>query len=470
LQREASDVDDVENNDDDEAGKEDSLKSEQQQDVVIGPVVLALTEGRPKLTHDDESGGLPADCHTMFRKASELCFVDGVLHRIREGKRPVLVLPRCRQRHLVTQLHEIGHMGIKKTLAAAKERYYWPRMAQTVELMVKNCTVCQKAKPSSLGRAPLQPIATGFPMQRIGIDIVKMPTSHQGRNKVLTIIDYFTKWVELVPLEDERADTIARSLFREWIARFGAPHILHSDRGQNVDGKIVRSLCEVFDIQKTRTTAFRPQCDGLVERFHRTLHSMLRCLLQSTEPENWEDVLPHCLLAYRSSVSSSTTLTPHFLLTGREVTLPLDIVYRLPHPRFSAPSYAAEVVEQQIKAYEVVRRALRTAHRRQKKFYDKRAKRRRTFRKGALVWMYQPPTVTQQRDPRWSAKHVAPWTGPHQVLKKVSPVNYLIKELSGRRRTRVVHIDKIKLVTASKQRHPDEMESEADVDDDRVVV
>jgi transposase InsO family protein len=338
-------------------------------------------------------------------------------------------------------------------------------MSESVRERVRACEICQRAKVSA-GRAPLKPMSAGFPMQRVGMDIVKVGLSKNGNDRLLTIIDYFTKWVELVPIPDERASTIARAFFDNWIARWGAPHTLHTDRGKNVDGRIIRTLCELLHIDKTRTTAYHPQGDGLVERFHRTLHQMLRCHLQSVSADEWECVLPECLLAYRASVSASTGYTPHFLLTGREMVLPLEVVYRVPESRMM-PTACAEVLRQRLnRAFDNARSAMGAAQRRQKRAYDRKAKQRR-FKRGDLVLVFVPPAALSAKQPLLLPKHQSPWTGPFRVLARLSEVTYRVRpESLDESNARTVHVNKMKRcwrsATCSRAREGEEQSEDED--------
>ncbi|PAA58275.1 hypothetical protein BOX15_Mlig005277g1 [Macrostomum lignano] len=437
-----------------------SLRELQLRDPDIGPVFRLLSNGKTRFSASRRDR-LSPESLILAQKIGDLCFVDGALNKLVKSK-PVPVIPRCRQEEFIEEVHELGHLGEDKTLAALKQRCYWPKMAESVRLAVRSCQVCQRAKTPSQRRAPLQTMASGFPMQRVGIDVVKVGLSRRGNDRLLTIVDYFTKWVELVPLPDEKAATIAKALFDNWVTRFGAPHILHSDRGKAVDGKVIRSLCRLLEIQKTRTSGYHPQCDGLVERFHRTLHQMLRCHLQSVQPEDWEEVLPHCLLAYRSSVNATTGFTPHCLLTGREMTLPVDVVYRPPEPPMTVGQFAANNRDQLLRAYDSVRRSMATAQRRQRRYYDRKAKRCR-FRVGDLVWVFVPPSALS-RTTGLAPKHQAPWTGPFRVLQRTSPVNYLVRPIDYKDGDtgRVVHANKLK--RAHQPRAPDPARSEATSD------
>ncbi len=87
---------------------------------------------------------------------------------------------------------------------------------------------------------------------------------------ILVVQDYFTKWVEAYPLRNDQAVTVAEFIVALWVCRYGAPLTLHSDQGTNFESEVFQTMCELLDIDKTRTTHFRPLSDGQVERFNAT--------------------------------------------------------------------------------------------------------------------------------------------------------------------------------------------------------
>ena len=94
------------------------------------------------------------------------------------------------------------------------------------------------------------------------------------------MIDGLTGWAEAVPIADQSAATCARAVYAEWIARYGLPEQLHSDRNTQFESALFAELCAIFGVDNTRTTAYRPQTNGKCERFNRTLVAMLRRAVQ----------------------------------------------------------------------------------------------------------------------------------------------------------------------------------------------
>ena len=89
-------------------------------------------------------------------------------------------------------------------------------------------------------------------------------------------------------------------------------------------------MCSILDIDKTRTTPLRPQSDGMVEKFNRTLEAMLSMFEDSNQ--DWDCNLPLLMIAYQSLVHESIDFTTNEMMLGREVMLPVDLLFRKPEP------------------------------------------------------------------------------------------------------------------------------------------
>ena len=96
---------------------------------------------------------------------------------------------------------------------------------------------------------------------------------------------------------------------------FEIPDVIHSDQGRNFESCLFREMLTAFGIEKSRTTAYHPQGDGMVERFNRSLLQLLRCYTQ--QEEDWEQYLPLLLYVYCTAPHSSTGISPFQLMFGR---------------------------------------------------------------------------------------------------------------------------------------------------------
>ena len=160
-----------------------------------------------------------------------------------------------------------GHLGTKKTTAKIQQKYYWFNMRDDKKIWVQKCDTCA-ANPTSQQKphGEMGDMRAGAPMDRLGINILgPLPRS----NKYIQVItDAFRKWVEILPIAQQAAETCATHLIHEVISRFGCPLDLHSDQGRNYKSNLVKELCQLLEIRKTGTTVRNPKCKGQTERFN----------------------------------------------------------------------------------------------------------------------------------------------------------------------------------------------------------
>ena len=264
--------------------------------------------------------------------------------------------------------------------------------------------------------------------------------SSAGNRYILVIGDYFTKWKEAFAIRDMEAVTVARCLVNEVICRFGVPDSLHTDQGKNFESALVREICEVLGIKKTRTTPYHPQSDGLIERFNRTLLDMLSIAVRDDE-RCWDLHLPTILLAYRTSVHETTSATPFELMFGRSARVPEDVMYSLPVSGSTPTRYAAQLRRRLSYAYDRVRAFSKRQQDRQKDTYDQRV-RGEPYAIGDRVMLHEP-AVPRGR----SRKFHRPWKGPFRIVKVLGPTVYRIQDCTHPRRKKVVHFNRLKPIS-----------------------
>uniref|UniRef100_A0A8C6NWY3 Gypsy retrotransposon integrase-like protein 1 n=1 Tax=Nothobranchius furzeri TaxID=105023 RepID=A0A8C6NWY3_NOTFU len=244
-----------------------------------------------------------------------------------------VVLPQALVPEVQRELHNVptgGHLGVQKLQGKVKDRFYWPEWFKDVRAWVRECADCGSVKMHrGTPCTPLEQSLTSRPFERIAVDILG-PLPETGlRNKYIMVVgDYFSKRTEAFPLPNQEAKTIARVLTEEWVCRFGMPWSLNSDQGRNFESKLFQELCGLLQIHKTRTTPYHPQSDGLVEKFNRTLLTILTFFVEDNQL-NLDSLLPYVMLAYRSSIHASTSVTPYKVLFGGEIVLPVNVMLNL---------------------------------------------------------------------------------------------------------------------------------------------
>ncbi|KAK7877067.1 hypothetical protein WMY93_032222 [Mugilogobius chulae] len=104
-----------------------------------------------------------------------------------------------------------------------------------------------------------------------------------------------------------------------WVARFGVPLDLTSDRGPQFTSELWTAVAETLGVKLYRTTAYHPQANGLCERFHRTMKAALRASLVDN---CWADRLPWVMLGLRSAPKEDLRCSSAELVLGQPLRVP----------------------------------------------------------------------------------------------------------------------------------------------------
>ena len=221
----------------------------------------------------------------------------------------------------------VSHLGPDRTAKQIQRRAYWVAWSKDVRTYIRGCEACARyTRSEAPHQGFLQEAPVGEPWERIAIDITgPHPVSKSGNRFILTVLDHFSKWTEAFAIRNHEAITVAQLLADQVFARFGIPRQLLSDRGQEFESNLMKELCLALGIDKLRTTAYKPSTNGALERFHRTLNSMLAKVV-ADHHRDWDERLQSVMAAYRASPHSSTVFSPNYVLLGRECRAPLDLL------------------------------------------------------------------------------------------------------------------------------------------------
>ena len=281
------------------------------------------------------------------------------------------------------------------------------------------------------------------PLERIAIDILgPLPESDSGNNCIMIVGDYFTKWSEAYPLPNQRAETVALHLVNHFISRFGIPDKIHMDQAANFEGKLFAELCRLLEIHKTRTTPWHPQSDGMIERFNRTLETMLRQVTEEDQ-KNWDQYLSLLSMAYRSSVNTTTGQTPNKLMFGRELPFPTHILFNETQTQGHTPytcQYISDLQNKLKKCHELARIHADKQFKFQKREHDKNSW-KRDIQKDQAVWLYNPT-----KRPGRSPKLQVFWEEEPYIVQDVISDHIVQIQKKGAKRPRIVHVDYIRPV------------------------
>ena len=322
-----------------------------------------------------------------------------------------------------------GHLGVTRTIDKIRKRYYWPKMKQRIIQFVQSCEDCQTRKKSLEHPSGfMTSITVQHPFERLGIDFIgPFPKSLSGNKYVIIAVDYCTKWVIAKAIPNSKTKEVVDFFIKRIVLQHGAPSFLISDQGKSLNSNFSQTLFKAMTTNHLITTAYHPQCNGLVERFNHTFAVMLSMYVSSKQ-DDWDESIDFVTFGYNTSRHESTGVTPFFMLYGREAILPIDVALgNNPNPFNNVPT-AADLVRRLTTIREIVRKRMLVVQARQKRRYDSK-RTQRQYKVGDVVLVYRPI-----RQKGRATKLLHRYHGPFRISCRVNSLNYHVESLSSAKR------------------------------------
>ena len=300
-----------------------SLESEidQESDSDFKVIIELLKGGRMNENFPREIKLCSEECKLLWKKRHKLRFRGGLLYLEKEESNYRLLIPKEKRTELIKMTHQsLAHIGSSKTCRLLKENYYWKNMDLDTRLVISTCKFCAQRKNVPQRYHVSEHLMTGYPFEKISIDLAgPLPSGENGEKYILGIIDNFSRFVALIPLKRGTAEEVAKALVRHWISLFGSPYSIHSDRGTEFENVLIKELCSVLGIIKTKSAPYYPAGNSMVERLFRTAKDMIYATVNSTG-KKWTEVLPLIERALRCTRQGNTTFSPFEIIFGRKMT------------------------------------------------------------------------------------------------------------------------------------------------------
>ena len=252
-------------------------------------------------------------------------------------------------------------------------------MARDLRNRIRKCGRCKKFEATP-PIAPLKPLACSGLGELLHVDFTSIEETGPLRQEpvirnVMVMQDHFSKYVIAYVVKDQMAHTAAEMLRNGYFGLFGAPAYLVSDQGKAFTGHLISNLCELYGVQKPRTSPYHAQTNGQVERMNQTIIRMIG-KLEEDKNARWSEHLPEMLSAYNGTRSVVTGYSPYFLLFGRKSRMPVDCLFHTLHdsPHQAKMEVSVAAMQKRLKeAFTIARHLTSQEAARQRRYYDRKA-------------------------------------------------------------------------------------------------
>ncbi|CAJ2628893.1 unnamed protein product [Trifolium pratense] len=287
--------------------------------------------------------------------------------------------------------HQSGH---KMKWLLFRQGMYWPSMLKDCIDFAKGCQECQKhAGIQHVPASELHSIIKPWPFRGWALDLIGeiKPASSKNQKYIIVGIDYFTKWIEAIPLPNVDQEEVISFIQNHIIYRFGIPETITTDQGSVFTGRKMQEFARQTGFKLLTSTPYYAQANGQVEAANKIIIGLIRKHI-AQKPRNWNKTLNQVLWACRNSPKESTNSTPFRLTYGHDAVLPVEIYLQSiriqRQMEIPTDHYWSMMFDELVDLDEERLRALDTLSRQKErvaKAYNKKVK-SKTFEVGNLVW------------------------------------------------------------------------------------
>jgi transposase InsO family protein len=365
----------------------------------------------------------------------QLMLAGKVVHRL------VPVVPKLLQLKVAITAHagECAHAGIHRTFDWIRQRFWWPGYYTDIKRVVVQCTTCQ-AVAAPKGQSVIEGrIKAKDEFDVFAMDLIKLPLTSTGLTYALVVMDVFTRFAWVTPINTKSADEPADA-FNSVVAPVMRPKTLISDNGSEFKNRVFDEMCKAMAIKHKFCIPYHPQSDGMVERFNRSLVAMLKAYGDESG-KNWPKYLSKVTAAYNSIVHPATGVSPFeamFKVTKQSTLFALPQLEKVCEPT------EMEQFREWMRQYAAATQEARD--------HDNNSNRtpKRVFKLGELVWCRDYSVRRQDTGPNKLRRE---WSGPWVVSSTWGNVALTLTRV-GATETRRAHADQVKpfLFTATTPR------------------
>ena len=364
-----------------------------------------------------------------------------------------LVVPPSMVSTIVNRHHDLptaGHPGVHKTVWSIRKHFYWSTINKDVKDYITSCHKCLQSKiPRTPNKQPMtlrQPAP--YPFSSIGMDTIgPIRPSGSGNRYINVVTDYYSRYVVAWPSESIDSATVIKGFVDNVANKFGYPRKLQTDNGTSYSSNLFQDFCKRVGIKLVFSTPYRPQSNGLVERFNQSIVTTLRSYVDKCQLD-WDIYLSYVTFALNSSPSTTLGYPPNFLIFGRQLMSPSEC--GLPDLNSSLkPAYEhlAKIIQSQNLVAKQTAEQLKTHQEKMKARHDLTAKHHSLY-PGMVCYVRNPFLLN-----KGTSKKLQPcFSGPFVITRLPSPNTVKLRHMdSSMELERSVHVERLKLANFSTQ-------------------
>ena len=418
-----------------------SLVEEQQEEKDIVKVIGWLSKNEV-----DNSRYLSFELRKYRKQFPRLIVWNQLLYRkFFDDTRKISVYQVCVSKHLrkeiLYRLHNSklsGQIGITRTVAEFRNRFYFPGFTEYLIDYIRNCLTCWQLKTAKnvTLRPPLQPVSSEqhYPGDVMQIDIIGPFDSNQYRF-ALTAVDVFSKYIFAIPLSKTDRPTVSKSLVSIFFRYSYIPYMIIADLGSVFTSDLMHELASLLEIKLRHATLKHAQSVGVVERSHLSMKGIVR-LASNQTGSDWHKWLDIAVFIHNTSYSSAIGCSPTLVFHGREPHKPLDVRFNIKAIQAAMPSsdFLVTLQDAMTQQFSRVKEKLVTMYHKYRSYYDDKAE-AKPLELFSYCLLLNPRLVNQSD---LSHKAVQIWLPLYRVEKVLTNSNYLIRKV-GTPFTQCVH-------------------------------
>ena len=359
-----------------------------------------------------------------------------------------LVLPLAIRADAIRTCHTVAHMGVKQTLQELRKLFHWPNMDSDVEAMLTDCVGCLHKRDSNLHKG--EHFGKKLPpgkLHTVYVDLIGPVSVDSEFKYLLTLMDGFTKFAAVFPLRTKRAREVTEALVIMLSGVFGgAPLRIICDRGTEFIARCTRTTMKMMGHNIEFIPADLHQAN-LVERFHRTLTSMIKAV-RTEGVTRWVTAVQLAVQHYNQATHSSTGFAPVALHLGVERQHPGMLA---PRGQEAGPINYADMDQynkEQARIAEMVRAHIQLTQQanqvRTARYYKEA---NLALEPNCLVWLNKRATNQVDGDMILAKKFALQWSGPYLFLRNVNEnLGEIVRQKEGQVAGRPfrVHLSKLR--------------------------